>query len=93
MSDNRIGELKIRWFVASTAILLVFTVSIFKPLSRNMRTVDEANNSQKRIEELEKRVREIDELKGRLGAIENRSNAAQTQQQKQSTSNPSPTGQ
>jgi hypothetical protein len=79
MSDKRIGDLNFGWFILSTTLLLGLALLIFRPLSRNMVTVNEASESQKRIESLEKRVREVDELKGRVEAMEKRSTAPQTQ--------------
>ena len=79
MSDKRIGDLNFGWFILSTAIFLGLALLVFIPLSRNMVTVNEASESQKKIEALEKRVREMDELKGRVEAMEKRSTAPQAQ--------------
>lgn len=88
MSDKRIGDLNFGWFILSTALLLGLALLIFRPLSRNMVTVNEASESQKKIQELEKRARELDELKGRVDAIENRAAAPQAQPTPRTTGRP-----
>ena len=75
MSDKRIGDLSISGFILSTAILVLLAILVFRPMSKNMKTVEEPSESKKKIETLEQRVREIDELKGRVGAIESKSPA------------------
>lgn len=85
MSDKRIGDLNFGWFILSTAMFLGLALLIFIPLSRNMVTVNEASEAQKKIEALEKRVREIDELKGRVEGVENRLPAPQAQPSPETT--------
>jgi hypothetical protein len=73
MSEKKRGELSAWKFAVSTFLLLGLALVIFVPLSRNMKTVEDASESQKKIEALEKRISEIDVLKGRVDEMNNRS--------------------
>jgi hypothetical protein len=72
VGDKRIGDLKVRWFVLSTAILSAIALLIFVPLSRNMKTVDETSELQKQTDVLKERVREIDVLRGEIETLKNK---------------------